>query len=83
MSNHLFINHYSGEQYRTISCYWGNKKCIGFTNRKDKEHVCVDINIKNRFCENQYSGNWNEPPSYVNLTKFDQTRGGVGQGEIM
>ena len=77
MSNYQLINFHLGEQYRTISCYWGNKKCNGFTNQKDNEHVCVDIDIGDRFCNDQFSGSWSKPPSFVNF------RGGVGQGEIM
>ena len=59
-----------GEQYRTISCFWGNKPCNGYNNKKEYENICLDYDVRNSFCDDPFSTSWKKPPPSINLPRL-------------
>ena len=63
-----------GEQYRRTSCFWGNRTCNGFKNSIQKQDVCLDINVRDHFCQTNYSSSWRPWPKSLE-SRFHNTYG--------
>jgi hypothetical protein len=67
--DHKSIEIFLGSMKREIKCYWGNRKCLRYTNKPEVKNYCDDPLVKYSFCVVSDSENY----SITNSTT-DQTR---------
>ena len=65
--NQCIIALLAGEQYRTVSCLWGNASCPAFQNEQQTQDICKDPNIRDNFCRTKYTSSWEPWPNYLKI----------------